>query len=51
MSKRDKIEEFKAKLEEELSKENPDKAKVDKLRKQIVMFGLGLTGRDLTKPF
>jgi hypothetical protein len=51
MSQRDKIEGLKAKLKEEMSKENPDMKKAQKLKTQIITFGLGLTGRDLTKPF
>ena len=51
MSKRETIEQLKAMLTEELSKEQPNMKKVKKLRNQIITYGMGLTGRDLTKPF
>ena len=51
MSKRNKIQKLKAQLEEELNRPQPNMEKVQKLKNQIVMYGMGLTGRDLTKPF
>lgn len=50
MSKHNKIEALKAKLKAELEKPTPDMVMIGKLRRQIMMFGLGLTGRDI-KPF
>jgi len=50
MSKHNKIEELKAQLKAELEKVKPNMHLVGKLRRQIMTFGLGLTGRDI-KPF
>jgi len=47
MSKHNKIEELKAQLKAELEKPTPNKDLIGKLRRRIVMFGLGLTGRDI----
>jgi len=50
MSKYNTLEKAKAKLKVELEKEQPDKVLVTILRRQIMMLGIGLTGRDI-KPF
>lgn len=50
MSKHNKIEAIKAELKAELAKPEPNRVKIGKLRSQIMMLGLGLTGRDI-KPF
>jgi len=50
MSKHNKIESIKGELKTELAKPEPNMVKVAKLRSQIMMLGLGLTGRDI-KPF
>ena len=50
MSKHNKIEEIKNKLKSELNSETPNMVLIDKLKKQIIMLGLGLTSRDI-KPF
>lgn len=50
MSKHNKITKLKTQLKEELEKATPNKKLVVKLKSQIMMFGLGLTGRDIN-PF
>lgn len=50
MSKYTKLESVKAKLKAELEKPHPDKVIVERLKKQVMLLGLGLTGRDI-KPF
>ena len=51
MPKRKKIEELRAELESEYNSEVVNMKIVNRLREQIITLGLGLTGRDLTKPF
>lgn len=50
MSKHNKLEELKTQLRNELGKTIPDGKLITKLKKQIMMLGLGLTGIDI-KPF
>jgi hypothetical protein len=50
MSKYNKLEKAKAELKAELEKQQPSKGIVTKLKRQIMLLGLGLTGRDI-KPF
>ena len=45
MSIHNKIVELKAQLKTELEKPTPDMKLVGKLKRQIITFGLGLTGR------
>jgi hypothetical protein len=46
MSNVTKINEAKAELTEEAGKENPDAAKMEKLKRRISSLGIGLTARD-----
>ena len=50
MSKYIQLEEVKAKLKAELEKPQPNMVIVEKLKKKVMLLGLGLTGRDI-KPF
>ena len=50
MSTHNKIEELKAQLKAELEKPEPNIRLVGKLKRKIMTFGLGLTGRDIN-PF
>lgn len=51
MSKRNKIEALNIELRKEEGSEQPDINKIKKLRGQIMALGLGLTGRDIIKPY
>ncbi len=44
MSKHDKIEHLKSLLNEEVNKETPNGKIINKLKKQIILLGLGLNG-------
>ena len=50
MSKHNKLQQARATLDEEINKPNPDQVKIKRLKEQIIMLGLGLTGKDI-KPF
>jgi len=47
----DKLNKLKADLTKELELESPNLKKVSKLRQQIMLMGVGLTGNDINPRF
>lgn len=47
----DKLNKLKKQLTEELEQESPDMKRVMKLRQQIMLMGVGLTGDDINPRF